>query len=722
MLKKALLIALLWLCVPASGKAMQRYWNYCQKGGYNVTTQGLQSSNLFQQTFASCTVHVYLAGTTTLATLYSDNLSPTPTPLANPFTSAADGYFEFYATGGRYDVELTSSTGTPQYTWGDISLCDPFGPNADSACTPGGTGAAHNLLSTTHLDTIPASPPVRGDIITAQNQTSPTGVNPSWARLPLGTAKQCVTSDGTDAKWDGCWWNIYNNGSLVGTEQGLNFIPGTNITFSPFSDNSGTKSVDLTLNSVVQVQNNGTAVGAEPIINFIPGTNITLTPFTDSGGKINLTINSTGGGGGGTDCSTTAAGIWDIIPQTCAGEKTLQGLSGNPTDINFTVIPPSDQEVANTWSGLGYSSFTNPDSGTLGDFLKAGDNVLTMLNGGAITGSNPDGFESALTIYSQDDTKGGYFGILGQHTVCLADDPNSGDTIGNEQCIVGHAYNTSAGSTQYEDAISAFADYSGTGTVSNLATIFAGTPTNSAYGNATATYGILMQGNYSAACAPGGCYDWFSEGSNAYLDSDGNISSPRGVSSGYMATGAAHGPCFATTSPSFNCGLFDYPKIFTIIAAGATTESITVAPLWQYPHISIEEDSTIGASLGVTCNTTPGRTYSVSAKTTGEIFSAEIGNPGSGYAVNDTGTISGGSGGTYKVTFVGGGGTVTGVLITAAGTGYPESVVTPQTTSATSGAGTGLTLFLNQVGGSFTVTSSVAPSTDPACLNILVTN
>jgi hypothetical protein len=42
---------------------------------------------------------------------------------------------------------------------------------------------------------------VRGDLIVAQNQTSPTGVNPAWARLALGTTNYVLTSNGTDAIW-----------------------------------------------------------------------------------------------------------------------------------------------------------------------------------------------------------------------------------------------------------------------------------------------------------------------------------------------------------------------------------------------------------------------------------------------------------------------------------------------------------------------------------------
>lgn len=53
----------------------------------------------------------------------------------------------------------------------------------------------HNLLSTAHPDTAPATPPARGSLIVAQN------VTPAWKELPLGAPTEVLTSDGTDAKW-----------------------------------------------------------------------------------------------------------------------------------------------------------------------------------------------------------------------------------------------------------------------------------------------------------------------------------------------------------------------------------------------------------------------------------------------------------------------------------------------------------------------------------------
>ena len=53
----------------------------------------------------------------------------------------------------------------------------------------------HNLLSATHLDTTPATPPARGSLITGQ------AVATLWKELALGANGWVLGSDGTDALW-----------------------------------------------------------------------------------------------------------------------------------------------------------------------------------------------------------------------------------------------------------------------------------------------------------------------------------------------------------------------------------------------------------------------------------------------------------------------------------------------------------------------------------------
>lgn len=89
---------------------MQRLWNWGR-----ILSSGAPAPG--------CTVTVYAAGTTTLSTIFSDNIS---TPKANPFTAdATTGYWFFYASAGRYDVKFSGTGITSPYTLSDVTLFDP---------------------------------------------------------------------------------------------------------------------------------------------------------------------------------------------------------------------------------------------------------------------------------------------------------------------------------------------------------------------------------------------------------------------------------------------------------------------------------------------------------------------------------------------------------------------------------------------------------------------
>lgn len=102
---------------------MERAQGFAQQGSQVVWTSGQSSVTLVQESAPFATITVYLTGTTILAEIYSDNQTP-PTPLANPFTADANGFWFFYAENGRYDIQITG----PNWTWtiGDVALLDPI--------------------------------------------------------------------------------------------------------------------------------------------------------------------------------------------------------------------------------------------------------------------------------------------------------------------------------------------------------------------------------------------------------------------------------------------------------------------------------------------------------------------------------------------------------------------------------------------------------------------
>lgn len=128
---------------------------YCDQGGIKVVTQGLNSTNYLDGVIPSCTVTVYLEGTTTLATLYADLVN---TPLSNPFTatnlaSIHPGYWLAYsATGQTYDVVL--SGGIAPNTYANPVTIKVVLPNSSVLTQPVDVGVTYNGAPASSLDLI----------------------------------------------------------------------------------------------------------------------------------------------------------------------------------------------------------------------------------------------------------------------------------------------------------------------------------------------------------------------------------------------------------------------------------------------------------------------------------------------------------------------------------------------------------------------------------------
>ena len=114
---------------------MQRYVNF-------IASTTSTSSTLMVLSNATCTV--YVAGTSTAATLYSDNGI---TPLANPFLSSSTGQVAFYAANGLYDL-VVSKIGYLTVTISAIELDDLLAPSGSNSVgyLPAGTGAVASTV------------------------------------------------------------------------------------------------------------------------------------------------------------------------------------------------------------------------------------------------------------------------------------------------------------------------------------------------------------------------------------------------------------------------------------------------------------------------------------------------------------------------------------------------------------------------------------------------
>jgi hypothetical protein len=132
------LLALVLLCLSSlPAFAIQSATGWCEKGGQRViiSNNGQTSSGYFQRSFPSCTITVYLTGTSTPATIYSDG---SMTPLSNPFSATVTGQWIFYAPDGNYDVQYSGTGVGSPFKIVNLQLLSSSGGGG------GGTGTVTN--------------------------------------------------------------------------------------------------------------------------------------------------------------------------------------------------------------------------------------------------------------------------------------------------------------------------------------------------------------------------------------------------------------------------------------------------------------------------------------------------------------------------------------------------------------------------------------------------
>lgn len=134
---------ILFFCLPTySQTTLRKYQGYAERGGKSVQVSPTIIYKV-QESYPSATVTVYLTGTTTLASIYSNS---TGSVKSNPFTANSDGYYDFYIKSGRYDIKLSDGGIVTPFTLSDIKIDDlsPYSPinygaKCDSSSAGGGT-------------------------------------------------------------------------------------------------------------------------------------------------------------------------------------------------------------------------------------------------------------------------------------------------------------------------------------------------------------------------------------------------------------------------------------------------------------------------------------------------------------------------------------------------------------------------------------------------------
>ena len=195
---RKILLSFLFFAVPAAFAQNGSIQGFCSQGGVPAKTQGMSSTNRLQGIVPSCTVTVYLTGTLTKATVYS-NIGGSP--LANPFTATAvssstPGSWLFYAAMGQgLDVVASGGIAPNTYPAPVTLLVDAFpgggggsgsGCGISGPCTigQGGTDATTAPAALANLAPGISSPGAGG----LQGYSGSGSPDPAWTIYPNGTA------------------------------------------------------------------------------------------------------------------------------------------------------------------------------------------------------------------------------------------------------------------------------------------------------------------------------------------------------------------------------------------------------------------------------------------------------------------------------------------------------------------------------------------------------
>lgn len=414
----------------------------CTRGGQAALTQGLSSTNYLQQVIPGCQVTVYLTGTTTLATLYSNI---TGTPLSNPFFatvtgSSVPGYFLFFALNSQgYDVVgsgggLNSSCTTAPncYPTPTTLVTDIFPSGGGAGCitdciTGSGTEGYYSLFTapTTigngHINensnpgdvTITEPVIVNGGGSTAGYLYAVAGSDPtSAAQAQAGSTSIAIyTADGSGnaaivepglGRSRPC--TAANSGSVSGCGGGGTVTTTGSPSSTQIAEFSGGTSITTATAAHIVAAIGSTPVAKATDLASYP-TPCTGTQFSQglSSGSNNCATPSGGGGGGGstfsgsvtaaaTNTVTLIASAVNQVYQICGG-AILTGNNG----FGVTV----------TWT-QGSSSMT-------GSLVNASTATAPSGNAQTCVTLNPDASTAVHLVIAQNTnySTGVYFGTIG---------------------------------------------------------------------------------------------------------------------------------------------------------------------------------------------------------------------------------------------------------------------------------------------------------------------
>jgi hypothetical protein len=323
---------------------------------------GTSGSTLSPITGATCSV--YLTGTSTLATLYSDN---GVTPKANPISSSATGRIEFYAADGRYDISV-AKTGYTTVTLADILLEDPANAQPGVFTTLSATGNVSGVNTT-------------GTISSAASGLYATSIsncaifaNSSGAASTIGhivIARAGVTKGylGTDSS---------DNLALIDGVGSIALSVSSSAVTTPknFVCSAATGVLNFTGASYGQIAATGDLyldAGASKYVYIRPNGSVTAGLFSAAGLAVTGTLTTSGGSSGGFPLKLKAATDDALRVQTNPAGSGVYLQATNNAEIAYA--PLATYAATHTWS-----------DGTTRMFLDSSGNLLV-----GVTSANANG-------------------------------------------------------------------------------------------------------------------------------------------------------------------------------------------------------------------------------------------------------------------------------------------------------------------------------------------
>lgn len=408
---------------------------FCQQGGTQAALSGLLSTNYQQGIIPSCTVTVYLTGTPTLATIYSNNSG---TPLSNPFTASSTGQFlVFAAVNTGYDVVLSGGispntypspvTITGVYASQDFSGASSVSNSDGSLTISPTTGAVVASLNTANANTWTAQ---QTFLNTSASFVVPSPDNPSssmtnnrvfltnGAAVSPSTITLAYSGLASNSGSTGECWNTLGGQTLCGTTWPTSGdLVVSNTTNSPAGLAPVNGDCAIGAGGVWTAGSCGSgSVTASPQYEVpyysASGTASTLTGstgFTYTPGSPN-TLNVNG--------LITAYGVY---PQDSQANLLMNGMTSLPSGFSGTVLMGGGN------TGEHYGTGTGPESDTTvtgyGSMVAATScNHCTLYGGGV------------LVNYAGESSPGedGFFALFGDNVGAAATD-------GHEMVAMGHS-------------------------------------------------------------------------------------------------------------------------------------------------------------------------------------------------------------------------------------------------------------------------------------------